>query len=67
MSRLADLEPAHEPSHEYAHNMFIDARYTSQGKQGRVSIVKENIKIFTLVWRLSLFFFGTDERMINFL
>ena len=49
MSRLTDLEPGHEPSHEYAHNMFIDARYTSQGKQGRVSMVKENIKIFTFV------------------
>ena len=48
MSRPTDLESDHEPSHEYAH-MFIDAGYTSQGKQGRVSMVNENIKIFTLV------------------
>ena len=67
MCRLTALEPVREPSHKYAHFMFIDARYTSQGKQGRVFMVRENIKIFTFVLRLPLFFFCVDERMINFL
>ena len=49
MSRLTALEPAHESSHKYAHYMFIDARYTSQGKQGRVFMVREYITFFTFV------------------
>ena len=35
--------------HKYGHYMLIDARYTSHGKQGRVFMVRENIKIFMFV------------------
>ena len=47
MSRLTALEPAQETSDKYAHYMFIDARHTSQDRQGRVFMVTENITIFT--------------------
>ena len=49
MNYLTVLETAHEPSHKYGHCMFIDAIYTSHGKQGRVFMVRENTKKFTFV------------------
>ena len=68
MSRLTALGPANEPSHKYAHYMFIDATYTSQAMQGGVFMVRENIEVSRSYDAfLCLFFLCVDGRIINFL